>query len=802
MKQRKFTAWLLVIAMIITMVPVFAMPVSATATNIAILTTGGSAALRNGLTASASLTQGVPGGDEGILEITFTGTATAAGTHTITVTQTAPTGAANAVTLTPAVEPIVVTAEQLASAIGTDGKLTYAFPQPGTAGVACTNVGDSYVLGVDCDAVDPDECDHKTCAYVQAVPCDHSNNCPFTAAIVTPVAFTVAHTFVSAADAALTTEAARIINAENPILVKFDTATTNGAARATAAATSVAALLAATRNIEEPGIDVSGVTSTVTYRAAATTPTVVTEAYVITLTRGTSTVTIVIEDAADLNVTTGKIQNRTVAATLAADAAALIAATGIVVPAIEQMNNTVDAWLLNIANTIAADSTVIWQEVCVADHEGACSTETSCEMESTGLFLLSITFPAGTTTWHGGASAEAATGVEMPYELRPLGMVETTEVRAPGTARRSGTTTAANMETIVGAMVEALNEEIRTANAAITDGSAPQNEWDIASLDFAINLTYEGLELPTLVRETADGEIETMPAFEVKSFSVDGGERWRAVNARTFVARNGMLPLLNKGGTILISDAAIDRATKKPATILEPAVTAVTTCSAENCTPGHDGCELVAAKDPVFSTTVSFPAISARPKADRVVINYLPLRDLTGRTSGRWTLSARGSTTALAANALNAIEIAVPTARNGRALGEEDGWNKIAPGTNVATSGMAVMELVGARPTRHSYFIRQAPSSTGGFTPASKPSRIQASSELKALRAPRLNKQFQTNLRAGTIFSLNGATARLQADRGLSPVVPAGQTLEIWTAATDKRPASARAATAIVTRPS
>jgi hypothetical protein len=288
-----------------------------------------------------------------------------------------------------------------------------------------------------------------------------------------------------------------------------------------------------------------------------------------------------------------------------------------------------------------------------------------------------------------------------------------------------------------------------------------------------------------------------MPAFNIVTVGVetDKGIRWRVANAKTFLNRNGQMALLNKAGRIHISNAPINRTTKAPEAILEAAVTAVNTCTIEGCTPGHTGCEIVAGKDAVFSTTVVFSPRNDRPRPDRVVINYLPHRDTSGNTTGRWTLSERGSTSALSATALRGWEIVVPSGRGGRAFDpENDYWG------GIASNGIAVMELVGTRAVRYTYLIRSAPIRAATFTPASRPVRITASSALAPLRVPKLNKEFRVNLRAGTHFSLNGAAARLQADRGLSPVVPAGQTLEIWAAATDKRPASARAASAILTR--
>jgi hypothetical protein len=309
-------------------------------------------------------------------------------------------------------------------------------------------------------------------------------------------------------------------------------------------------------------------------------------------------------------------------------------------------------------------------------------------------------------------------------------------------------------------------------------------------------------------------ERETEQAFTPTFISVDGGERWRAVRPNTFQNRNGMMTLLNKGGTIHLTDApALDRTTKKPVADMGDGVEA----NAEATPP-------VVASPATATTIITFAPINARPRAARLTINYLPHADATGATAGRWTLIERGVTLVANTNALPAaaittlglFEITLPTGDRGRLNPAGESWGSIG---SEGVNGIAVFELEGptARVARQPYFIRQRAAMPGeitgapalSFTPASKPARIQASSELRAPKAINVRNNRPTatvNFRAGSVIEfsvLNGTianttlnTARRFAERTAIEFRAAHSNSEfvIWTAATERRPASAKSA--------
>jgi hypothetical protein len=175
----------------------------------------------------------------------------------------------------------------------------------------------------------------------------------------------------------------------------------------------------------------------------------------------------------------------------------------------------------------------------------------------------------------------------------------------------------------------------------------------------------------------------------------------------------------------------------------------------------------------------------------RFTINYLPFRDNTGETAGRWTLTVRGEALQPTTNALTqvaidrvaALDIVIPTGERGR-LAAEENWGQIA------NNGIAVMELEGTRASRHVYFIRQAAASettgtTTTFTPASRPGRVQASSQQNApraitFRANRPMVRFNANMvvdfgagtTAGTIAFAAGAAGGTAVVNRVGAAVP------------------------------
>jgi hypothetical protein len=323
---------------------------------------------------------------------------------------------------------------------------------------------------------------------------------------------------------------------------------------------------------------------------------------------------------------------------------------------------------------------------------------------------------------------------------------------------------------------------------------------------------------------TADPWIrEVERAFVPTHFSTDGGNKWRAIKDdkaldKIFTPKNGQLGLLNKGMTLWLTNAEWDKTAKKPKVHLEDAVTAAA-CTTDGCSSHSTAattvpnCTIVLAKAAVPATVVKFAVINPRPKHDKVGVNFLPFRDQTGDTAGRWTLTTKGETIpaagglpAAAVTRVNRFEITIPTGPKGKLNPAGEEWGKIA------ANGIAVMEFVGPKAERSVYFVRQAaaPGGAGGatsFTPASRPARIQASGELKEPKAPKFNAKKPTlKFKANTLIkfdapginagaAVSGApTVRFFSGKGEFTFAKThnGRTAVIWNAASDKRPASAK----------
>ncbi|MCL2096490.1 MAG: leucine-rich repeat domain-containing protein [Oscillospiraceae bacterium] len=110
--------------------------------------------------------------------------------------------------------------------------------------------------------------------------------------------------------------------------------------------------------------------------------------------------------------------------------------------------------------------------------------------------------------------------------------------------------------------------------------------------EFAINLSTERLIIPDY--------------YTIRSYSIDGGRRWKRVSNPEMFNKVNFPRLLDKGMRLVLSDTDINPLTKQP----------------------YDN-----------FTVVKFPQIAPRPKLFKLNVNYLLLADETGVTAGRWTLA-------------------------------------------------------------------------------------------------------------------------------------------------------------------
>lgn len=201
--------------------------------------------------------------------------------------------------------------------------------------------------------------------------------------------------------------------------------------------------------------------------------------------------------------------------------------------------------------------------------------------------------------------------------------------------------------------------------ATISKGSEDTNTYEANSA--IIDLVEETLTLPD--------------AFDAAAYSVDGGQKWKNGAPSSDISK-----LLNKDLELYIV-SSYDKQTKG------------------------------AAKG---ATIIKFSKIKARPKTDKLIINYAVYADKTGSTPGQWTLSAKGTTTA--AN-VSGLQIAVSADKK---TPDESGWGNFKPG-----QGINVKDTIG-KPEKTVYLIRTAPKGGSGAQAASKPFKVTASGLLKA----------------------------------------------------------------------
>jgi hypothetical protein len=212
---------------------------------------------------------------------------------------------------------------------------------------------------------------------------------------------------------------------------------------------------------------------------------------------------------------------------------------------------------------------------------------------------------------------------------------------------------------------------------------------------FIINLSNETLTVP------AD--------YVIRSFSTNGGLRWRPVRQTEMFNKANFPRLLNRGMTLSLSDSAINPVTRQPFDNLN---------------------------------VVNFPLIRERPRTPRFNVNYALMADATGVTAGRWVLAApallreRTDETIFTGN----IEIGLSM---GAETVDSRGFGLMQTDQNGDPGGMPVLTFreFGYRVVRTIYLVRLPPrrapeAGTPGFTytPASRPSRLRISSELRPPR--------------------------------------------------------------------
>jgi hypothetical protein len=280
-------------------------------------------------------------------------------------------------------------------------------------------------------------------------------------------------------------------------------------------------------------------------------------------------------------------------------------------------------------------------------------------------------------------------------------------------------------------------------------GARPTNPADFDTLATAtINLTHETLAVPS--------------THNIEAFSVDGGKTWKA----GALPDKGFTRLLNKGGELWLCYKDYNANAKKP----------------QGSGNEHN--------------IIAFPKINQRPKAPRLAVNYLLDADPTGKTAGYWLLVNRADAKNPNPTAQRGADIQIGLV-SGKAV-DYKGFGQFYTAPN---HGIPVLELTGTKPTRTAYVVRLAPKPDGSaFTPASRTARIRVTSEQKRLnlsvreRAAKGDNPATATLRlrANTYTSINGTTPVLHKEKTDLDVLNVTGSIEVWTGATARRPATAK----------
>ncbi len=255
------------------------------------------------------------------------------------------------------------------------------------------------------------------------------------------------------------------------------------------------------------------------------------------------------------------------------------------------------------------------------------------------------------------------------------------------------------------------------------------------------------------------GELIVPKEYVVAGYSIDGGMNWKkgALDSRT------LTKLFDKGMSLILT----------------------------NKMDGRDSAD--------DALEIMFPDIEKRPAPPKVVVNYSIFADKTGATNGNWTLTEKGSSTPL-----TNFEIALTDGKKDIIADKETGLEYGSfPKKGISVPGL----LSSGKQAKVQYFVRTpAIVSNDLCIPPSKPAKVKVGGIGKAPNAARdykneiikgkadlsvyLGAIVGTN--SGSMSTLTKATAKSGVD--ISSYLDTSSNIAYaWTAATDKKPASAKA---------
>jgi hypothetical protein len=213
------------------------------------------------------------------------------------------------------------------------------------------------------------------------------------------------------------------------------------------------------------------------------------------------------------------------------------------------------------------------------------------------------------------------------------------------------------------------------------------------------------------------------------------------------------------------------------------------------------------------TTTVTFPAINGRAQQQKLAVNFAIAADPTGATPGQWVLVARDDAKKTDAKAVrNNIEIGIAAVNpaNGKPLKvtDDNGFGRFFDHCGICVKPLPpAVGTAKPKPARTAYFIRTAPrppaQDGGAYTAGSRARRINVMGQqrmpnfsIKIRDAKGSNPATATiNLRAGTYIWHEGITSgkpALRSAKASEDVINVTSKIELWMAATPRRPASAK----------
>lgn len=258
-------------------------------------------------------------------------------------------------------------------------------------------------------------------------------------------------------------------------------------------------------------------------------------------------------------------------------------------------------------------------------------------------------------------------------------------------------------------------------------------------------------------------ETITLPeSYKPVLYSINGG-KWTKVKDALSAERFPIL--LEKGISLKLSDRLIDPKTREPA----------------------EG-----------ATVVTFATIQKRPKVPALFVNYAIGADETGVTTGDWLLTAKNGAVAVK----DGIQVGAAGA-SGKTV-DDKGFGRFHPG---AAIGVPVKKLTGTRLEKFVYYYRVAPTKNGAaYTAASKPKKINVYGQRKTPKY-KIKSGYSVNKAEGTVspsaytlirvdkntyVSIGGSAPKLYAVKTDVEVASTLGTIELWAAATAKKPAGTK----------